>query len=59
MTGEIAEWLLYIAEKVARLPWHETFLPDGRTLPEPRGAVGLIAPFSYGVLDCLNNAWVD
>ena len=36
-------WLEFVATEVASLPWHESNLPDGRTPPQPRAAVGLIS----------------
>ena len=36
-------WLEFVAAEVASLPWHESNLPDGRTSPQPRAAVGLIS----------------
>ena len=35
-------WLEFVAEEIASLPWYETNLPDGRTPPQPKAAVGLI-----------------
>ena len=36
-------WLEFVVREVAALPWHESNLPDGRTPPQPRAAVGLIS----------------
>ena len=36
-------WLGFVTEEMASLPWQETNLPDGRTPPEPKAAVGLIS----------------
>ena len=36
-------WLGFVTEEMASLQWQETNLPDGRTPPEPKAAVGLIS----------------
>ena len=36
-------WLEVVTEEVARLPWHEGNLPDGRTPPQPQAAVELVS----------------
>ena len=36
-------WLEFVTEEIASLPWYETNLPDGRTPPQPKAAVGLIS----------------
>ena len=35
-------WMEFVTEEIASLPWYEKDLPDGRTPPQPRAAVGLI-----------------
>ena len=35
-------WLPYVAEKIASLPWSEANLPDRRTTPQLKPAVGLM-----------------
>ena len=42
-TGSERGWLEFVTEEIASLPWYETNLPDGRTPPQPRAAVGLIS----------------
>ena len=36
------QWATFVTRQLARLPWHDTNLPDGRTPPQPEAAVGLI-----------------
>ena len=36
-------WLEFVTGEIASLPWYETNLPDERTAPQPRAAVGLIS----------------
>ena len=42
-TGNQEGWLEFVVREVADLPWYESNLPDGRTPPQPRAAVGLIS----------------
>ena len=42
-TGYDKGWLEFVAREMAVLPWYESNLPDGRTPPQPRAAVGLIS----------------
>ncbi len=42
-TGDDTGWLEFVAREMASLPWYESNLPDGRTPPQPRAAVGLIS----------------
>ena len=35
-------WLEFVTAGIASLPWYESNLPDGRTPPQPKAAVGLI-----------------
>ena len=36
-------WLEAVTEEVAKLPWYERNLPDGRTPPQPKAAVELVS----------------
>lgn len=36
-------WLEFVTTEIAFLPWYEINLPDGRTPPQPKAAVGLIS----------------
>jgi hypothetical protein len=42
-TGDDTGWLEFVTRGMASLPWYESNLPDGRTPPQPRAAVGLIS----------------
>ena len=42
MAADGEGWLEFVVDNVSNLPWHESNLPDGRTPPQPRAAVGLI-----------------
>ena len=42
-TGDDTGWLEFVTREMAYLPWYESNLPDGRTPPQPRAAVGLIS----------------
>lgn len=42
-TGGDIGWLEFVTREMASLPWYESNLPDGRTPPQPRAAVGLIS----------------
>lgn len=42
-TGGDTGWLEFVTREMASLPWYEVNLPDGRTPPQPRAAVGLIS----------------
>ena len=41
--GSQEGWLEFVVREVAGLPWYESNLPDRRTPPQPRAAVGLIS----------------
>ena len=41
--GEEKGWLEAVTEEVAKLPWYERNLPDGRTPPQPKAAVELVS----------------
>ena len=40
------QWARFVTHEIARFPWHEANLPDGRKPPHPQAAVGLIALLS-------------
>lgn len=42
-TGDGKGWLEFVTGEIASLPWYESNLPDKRTPPQPRAAVGLIS----------------
>ena len=42
-TGDDIGWLEFVTREMASLPWYESNLPDERTPPQPRAAVGLIS----------------
>lgn len=44
-------WLEFVTEEMVSLPWQETNLPDGRTPPEPKAAVGLISLLAASRID--------
>ena len=43
MISEERGWLEVVSEEVAKLPWYEGNLPDGRTPPQPKAAVEIVS----------------
>ena len=45
-TTQESQWAQSVVRELAHFPWQDTYLPDGRTPPQPQAAVGLIALLS-------------